>query len=135
MDIIYPVFSLVMLTFIVAFATGISRVISVRRREVNPKHYILMTGGTPPEYVQKIGRNFANLLETPILFYLLAALVVTLKIDSALMLNLAWFYVVLRLVHTLIHISYNYVIHRFLAFALSMLSLLAMWIEFIRLAG
>ena len=72
MDIIYPVFSLVMLTFIVAFATGISRVISVRRREVNPKHYILMTGDTPPDYVQKIGRNFANLLETPILFYLLA---------------------------------------------------------------
>jgi hypothetical protein len=135
MDIIYPVFSLVMLTFIVAFATGISRVISVRRREVNPKHYILMTGDTPPDYVQKIGRNFANLLETPILFYLLAALVVALKIDSALMLNLAWLYVGLRLVHTLIHISYNYVIHRFMAFVLSMLTLLAMWIEFIRLAG
>ena len=135
MDIIYPVFSLVMLTFIVAFATGISRVISVRRREVNPKHYILMTGDTPPDYVQKIGRNFANLLETPILFYLLAALVVALKIDSALMLNLAWLYVALRLVHTLIHISYNYVIHRFMAFVLSMLTLLAMWIEFIRLAG
>ena len=135
MDIIYPVFSLVMLTFIVAFATGISRVISVRRREVNPKHYILMTGDTPPDYVQKIGRNFANLLETPILFYLLAALVVALKIDSALMLNLAWLYVGFRLVHTLIHISYNYVIHRFMAFVLSMLTLLAMWIEFIRLAG
>ena len=135
MDIIYPVLSLVMLTFIVAFATGISRVISVRRREVNPKHYILMTGDTPPDYVQKIGRNFANLLETPILFYLLAALVVALKIDSALMLNLAWLYVGLRLVHTLIHISYNYVIHRFMAFVLSMLTLLAMWIEFIRLAG
>jgi len=135
MDIIYPVFSLVMLTFIVAFATGISRVISVRRREVNPKHYILMTGDTPPDYVQKIGRNFANLLETPILFYLLAALVVALKIDSTLMLNLAWLYVGLRLVHTLIHISYNYVIHRFMAFVLSMLTLLAMWIEFIRLAG
>ena len=135
MDIIYPVFSLVMLTFIVAFATGISRVISVRRREVNPNHYILMTGDTPPDYVQKIGRNFANLLETPILFYLLAALVVALKIDSALMLNLAWLYVGLRLVHTLIHISYNYVIHRFMAFVLSMLTLLAMWIEFIRLAG
>ena len=51
------------------------------------------------------------------------------------MLNLAWLYVGLRLVHTLIHISYNYVIHRFMAFVLSMLTLLAMWIEFIRLAG
>lgn len=135
MDIIYPVFSLVMLTFLVALATGISRMISVRRREVNHKYFILMTGDTPPDYVQKIGRNFANLLETPILFYLLAALVIALKIESTLIHNLAWLYVALRLLHTLIHISYNHVIHRFMVFVLSMLTLLAMWIEFILLAG
>lgn len=135
MDIIYPVFSLVMLTFLVALATGISRMISVRRREVNHKYFILMTGDTPPDYVQKIGRNFANLLETPILFYLLAALVIALKIESTLIHNLAWLYVALRLFHTLIHISYNHVIHRFMVFVLSMLTLLAMWIEFILLAG
>lgn len=135
MDIIYPVFSLVMLTFFMALATGISRLISVRRREVNHKYFILMTGDTPPDYVQKIGRNFANLLETPILFYLLATLVIALKIESTLILNLAWLYVALRLLHTLIHISYNYVIHRFMVFVSSMLTLLAMWIEFILLAG
>ena len=134
-DIIYPVFSLVMLTFFVALATGISRMISVRRREVNHKYFILMTGDTPPDYVQKIGRNFANLLETPILFYLLATIVIALKIESTLILNLAWLYVAFRLLHTLIHISYNYVIHRFMVFASSMLTLLAMWIEFILLAG
>ena len=34
MDMIYPVFSLVMLTFIVATATGLSRLISVRRKDI-----------------------------------------------------------------------------------------------------
>jgi len=135
MDIIYPVFCLVMLTFIMAFATGTSRLISVRRKQINPKYYVLLSGDTPPDYVQKIGRNFANLLEFPVLFYLLAVLVITLEINNALLLNLAWLYVALRLVHTIIHVSYNYVMHRFMVFGLSVLTLLAMWVQFIMLVG
>ena len=135
MDIIYPVFSLVILTFIMAFATGISRFISVRRKDINPKYYIFMSGYTPPDYVQKLSRNFANLLETPILFYLLAVLLIALQIDSALMVKLAWLYVFFRLVHSAIHVSYNHVLHRFTAFLLSMLTLLAMWIQLMTLIG
>ncbi len=135
MAIIYPVFCLVMLTFVVAFATGISRLISVRRKDINPKYYVLMSGHTPPDYVQKLGRNFSNLLEVPILFYLLAVLVISLQINNALIFNLAWLYVGLRLVHTSIHITYNHVMHRFAVFVLSVLTLLVMWIQFIRLVG
>jgi hypothetical protein len=135
MDIIYPVFCLVILTFIMAFATGTSRLISVRRKQINPKYYVLLSGDTPPDYVQKIGRNFANLLEVPVLFYLLAVLVITLEINNALLLNLAWLYVALRLMHTIIHVSYNYVMHRFMVFALSVLTLLTMWVQFIMLVG
>jgi hypothetical protein len=135
MDIIYPVFCLVILTFIMAFATGTSRLISVRRKQINPKYYVLLSGDTPPDYVQKIGRNFANLLEVPVLFYLLAVLVITLEINNALLLNLAWLYVALRLMHTIIHVSYNYVMHRFMVFALSVLTLLIMWVQFIILVG
>ena len=51
------------------------------------------------------------------LFYVLAVLVITLQIDSALMLNLAWVYVALRLVHTIIHITYNSCDTSFHAFA------------------
>ena len=74
MAIFYPLFALVMLTFVMAVATGASRLTSVRRRDIDPKYYRLMTGATPPDYVQKTGRNFANLLETPVLFYLLGAI-------------------------------------------------------------
>tara|TARA_B110000879_G_C10887716_1_gene399357 strand:- start:17 stop:424 length:408 start_codon:yes stop_codon:yes gene_type:complete len=129
MDIIYPVFCLVVLTFVLAFATGISRLMSVRHKQINPKYYVLLSGDVPPDYVQKIGRNFANLLEVPILFYLLAVLVITLQINNTLLLNLAWLYVVLRLVHTIIHVSYNFVVHRFMVFVLSVLTLLVMWIQ------
>jgi hypothetical protein len=81
MDIIYPIFTLVMFTFVISAAVGGSRLLSVRRREINPRYYALMSGDTPPDYVQKLGRNYANLLEMPVLFYLLGALVVALGIN------------------------------------------------------
>lgn len=135
MAIFYPLFALVMLTFVMAVATGASRLTSVRRRDVDPKYYRLMTGATPPDYVQKTGRNFANLLETPVLFYLLGALVIALNIDNVELVQHAWLYVALRLVHTIIHVSYNNPIHRFLAFVASLLTLLAMWIQLYHLVG
>ena len=135
MAIFYPLFALVMPTFVMAVATGASRLTSVRRRDIDPKYYRLMTGATPPDYVQKTGRNFANLLETPVLFYLLGALVITLDIDNVELVQHAWLYVALRLVHTIIHVSYNNPIHRFLAFVASLLTLLAMWIQLYHLVG
>ena len=135
MDIIYPVFSLVILTFIMLAATGITRLISVRRRQVHPRYYVLMSGDTPPDYVQKVGRNMANLLEVPVLFYLLAVLVVVFEINNQLLVDLAWLYVALRLVHSIIHISYNNVPHRFIVFVLSVVTLMIMWLQFIMLVG
>ena len=133
MDIIYPVFCLVILTFFMIAATGITRLISVRRRQVHPRYYVLMSGDTPPDYVQKIGRNMANLLEVPVLFYLLAVLVILFEISSQLLADLAWLYVVLRLVHSIIHISYNNVPHRLIVFVLSVVTLMIMWFQFMML--
>lgn len=133
MDIIYPVFCLVILTFFMIAATGITRLISVRRRQVHPRYYVLMSGDTPPDYVQKVGRNMANLLEVPVLFYLLAVLVILFEINHQLLVDLAWLYVALRLVHSIIHISYNNVPHRFIVFVLSVVTLMIMWFQFMML--
>ena len=135
MVIIYPVFCLVMLTFFMMAATGITRLISVRRRQVHPRYYVLMSGDTPPDYVQKVGRNMANLLEVPVLFYLLAVLVILFEINNQLLVDLAWLYVALRLVHSIIHISYNNVPHRLIVFVLSVVTLMIMWFQFMTLVG
>jgi len=135
MSIVYPIFTLVIFTFVVSAAVGGSRLLSVRRREINPKYYALMSGDTPPDYVQKLGRNYANLLEMPVLLYLLGALVVALEINHPVLINGAWLYVALRFVHSGIHITYNNSIHRLVVFVLSVLCLLAMWIQFFLLLG
>ena len=133
MSIIYPIFTLVMLTFVIIFAVGTSRLISVRKRQVNPKLYRLMSGYEAPDYVQKLTRNLSNLLEMPILFYLLGVLVIALQVEDPAMVDLAWLFGGLRFVHTGIHITYNHTIHRFMVFVASVLTLLAMWIKFIAL--
>lgn len=133
MSIIYPIFVLAMLTFMVVFGVGASRLISVRRRQVNPKLYKLMSGYEAPDYVQKLTRNLSNLLEIPILFYVLGLLLIALQIEDSTMVAMAWVFVALRFFHTAIHITYNHIIHRFMVFVASALTLLAMWIKFILL--
>lgn len=72
-----------------------------------------------PAYVRIPNRNFMNLLEVPVLFYVLSLVsFLTHAVDIWLLL-LSWLYVALRVVHSLIHLSYNKVLHRLLVFALS----------------
>jgi hypothetical protein len=42
----------------------------------------------------------------------------------------AWVYVALRVIHSLIHITYNNVLHRLSAYALSNFVLMAFWVLF-----
>ena len=71
--------------------------------------------------------NFKNLFETPVLFYVAIAVSLILWIHNPLLDSLAWAYVVLRAVHSLVHITYNNVIHRFTVYFSSTLILWAMW--------
>jgi hypothetical protein len=43
----------------------------------------------------------------------------------------AWAYVALRGLHSLIHVTYNRVVHRFLVYAASTLLLFGMWAAFV----
>ena len=127
--ILYPVFALVVLTFSVLFWMARLRIGAMRRGEVSPR-YFKLNAGEVPERPAQAANNFRNLFELPVLFYALAALLlITDKADSG-QLVLAWVFVASRYLHSFIHLSYNNVSHRFLAFAIGMLVLLAMWVKF-----
>lgn len=130
--IIIPVFLQVILTFILLFTLGFMRFRSIGQRTVNPKDYVLMTGQDQwPVMMQRLSRSFQNQLEIPVLFYVLAALVLVTGVQSVMLLNLAWAYVGLRYLHALVHVAYNNVLHRFSVFVISCLVLLVMWVLFI----
>jgi hypothetical protein len=76
-------------------------------------------------------RNYMNLLELPMLFYVVCVLnYVTSPTVAAATLALAWSYVGLRALHSLIHLTYNNVMHRLAPFVASNVVLAALWVAF-----
>tara|TARA_R110001583_G_scaffold11613_9_gene52236 strand:- start:28082 stop:28489 length:408 start_codon:yes stop_codon:yes gene_type:complete len=129
MEIIYPMFTLVVLTFVIGFSMGISRFISVKKGLVDRRYFKLLAGYTAPDNIVKLSRNFSNLFEIPVLFYALGIVLLALDINNQLMLSLAWAFVVLRIIHSIIHVTYNHPIHRFLVFLISSTIVLIMWVQ------
>jgi hypothetical protein len=85
--------------------------------------------GVLPDAVNWKAHNYAHLMEQPTLFY---ATVLVLGIAGAgdgVNLQLAWAYVVLRILHSLVQATWNRVAVRFTLFALATLALLALAIN------
>lgn len=95
--------------------------------EVGPGDFRYGESERVSPWVSLPNRNYMNLLEAPMLFYALCIAVEASALGSSLFLSLAWTYVALRVIHSLIHLSYNNVIHRLIAFASSNLVLAIGW--------
>lgn len=72
--------------------------------------------------------NFKNLFEAPVLFYVAVLTVYSTQLLDIWLMSLAVAYVVLRYLHSFIHVSYNRVIDRFTVYFLSTLVLWLMWV-------
>ena len=134
LNIIWPVFALVLLTFGVWFTLFVQRVAHMKR--VPATRDDLATGAAARRYFEPAempSNNLVNLFEMPVVFY---ALVPLLIIGSphpgvpAAQVVLAWLFVLLRAAHSFIHIGPKKVPQRFMIYAASCAVLLAMWIGF-----
>jgi hypothetical protein len=131
-SIFAPVSALAIWTAIVVFLTGFVRIRAVRQGRAPRGAFRLGEAPGVPADVTVVNRNLMNLLEMPVLFYVVCiAFYVTRHVDHGLV-TLAWLFVALRVLHSLIHLTTNRVLHRLTAFALSNVVLLTMWIRFVR---
>jgi len=127
--------ALVLLTFCVALTVVTTRRNAVIRGEIPFSYYRVFRGAEPTDLVLKTTNNFKNLLETPTLFYVVCILAIVLKYETTLMMSLAWLYVLLRVVHSYIHLTYNNVIHRLYAFGSSLIVILIMFVVLVANRG
>ena len=104
------------------------RVRSVRRHEVRPNDFKYGESAAVPPGVSIPNRNYMNLLELPMLFYAVCLVLYVTAGGSSVPVAVAWVYVGLRIVHSLIHLTYNQVIHRLSVFALSNAALVSLWV-------
>jgi hypothetical protein len=128
--IFWPVIAQVSLTLMVAVRMYVVRVTEMRSRRVSPQS--LATSREAAARLENVAAadNFRNLFELPVLFFAICpALYVTGHV-TALQLGLAWAFVLFRCAHSLIHVTYNRVMHRFRAYFLSMVCVFAMWAVF-----
>ena len=82
----------------------------------------------PPEH-SSASNNFKNLLEVPVIFYAVSLYLTVFNQVDSLHVTCAWAFFGLRVVHSLVHCSYNRVTHRFIVY---LLSSLAVWVMVVR---
>jgi hypothetical protein len=128
--ILLPMLAQVLLTFLVWIYLYVTRLAEMGRKDIDPQRLASRSAGQAL-LTESAGPadNFRNLFEMPVLFFLAVVLALVLLIQDDLLVQLAWAFVALRAVHSLIHCTYNRVLHRFVAYAASSLVLLLMWVR------
>ena len=81
--------------------------------------------GVIPDHVNWKAHNYAHLMEQPTIFYATVVIIAMMGAGSLDVL-LAWIYVGLRVIHSLVQATANKVMVRFVLFALSSLVLMAL---------
>jgi hypothetical protein len=125
-----PMGATALLTFIVLMFVYRRRVGSHRAGQVQIEDFRYGESGAVPGHVSVANRNYMNLLELPTLFYPVCLMFFVAGRVTPLVLATAWTYVALRAIHSIIHLSYNNIVHRLTAFAASIAVLAALWLEF-----
>jgi hypothetical protein len=123
----WPAFALVLLTFCVMIRMLMSRVAQMKTLKVHPQAVSTSAQQSAMLPDTRASDNFRNLFELPVLFYAALCFATLMQSSSQVLIILAWVYVGLRIVHSLIQCGYNKVMHRFYAFFTSVWVLLAMW--------
>ena len=126
-----PCVGMVALTALVWVKLYVDRLGEMRRKHVDPQS--LASASVKAEVLQKTAAsdNFRNLFEVPVLFYVLCVAVTAAGTATETLVTAGWAYVALRALHSLIHVTYNRVVHRFAAYAASTLLLFGMWVAFV----
>ena len=124
---IYAMFAMLVLTGVVAGYLLRMRIAAVKSGEVRLSNFRLNTGEMPTKMLQA-SRNYSNLFEVPVFFFTICTLAVALHLETNAMVILSWAFVASRIVHSWIHITYNNVVHRLVAFLAGNLIVVVLWI-------
>ena len=77
--------------------------------------------GTLPAWVERIGDNYNHLFEQPVAFYVVTLGIALINSVDPLMMQLAWAFVILRIIHSLVQLTFNLVLVRFMIFLIGWL--------------
>ena len=128
--LLIPLLAQVALTFIMMLIMYRKRISEMKSKRIHPQRAKTrsITHGVLTDS-ESAANNYANLFESPVLFYTAILLTLMLMVQDSLLVSMAWLYVASRYVHSFIHVTYNRVMHRFAVFIFSSFILLAYWVR------
>ncbi|WP_166546672.1 MAPEG family protein [Porphyrobacter sp. SLTP] len=130
MDILAPVVVLMAWTMVMWVWMYATRIPAMLKAGIDAKGMVGSTGASLraqlPENVSWKADNYNHLHEAPTLFYTVAIVLAIIGQGDGFNTTLAWAYVGLRVVHSLVQATVNKVAVRFAFFALSSLVLMAL---------
>ncbi|MDO9224286.1 MAG: MAPEG family protein [Caulobacter sp.] len=124
-SVLAPVLALIIWSLLIWVWMYAKRIPAMSKAKVNPQDARFPGSlNVLPDDARAAADNYNHLMEQPTIFYALAVLTYLLSLQSPLTAGLAWAYVGLRVVHSLVQITVNAVPVRFLVFAVSTLVLM-----------
>jgi hypothetical protein len=128
--ILLPAVALVFLTAMVWCWMYYTRITEIRRRRISVQD--LAQAVEAKRLLKNVAGpsdNLVNLFEIPVLFYLALIILYVTDLANGLYLGLAWTFVLLRYVHSLIHVNLqsSHACHRFAVYFAATLLLWMIW--------
>jgi len=127
--IFLPSIAMALLALSLILFMGLHRVHAVRRRRVHIRFFRAFRGDELPEDLHIVNRHVHNHFELPPLFHVVVVATYAAGAVTPLAIALGWAFFATRCVHTLIHLTYNDVNHRFLAYGAGVTIVAALWIH------
>ena len=110
-----PVFILVLWTFAITAIMAYGRVKFTK--DPQDAAHTKALKGLLPDWVERTSDNYNHLFEQPVAFYVVTLSIALINNIETLMVQLAWAFVVIRIIHSLIQLTLNIVLLRFFVFA------------------
>ena len=130
MDILQPVVALLAWTMVMWIWMYATRIPAMLKAGLDAKGMVGTTGASLraqlPDTVSWKADNYNHLHEAPTLFYAVAIVLAIIGQGDGFNTTLAWAYVILRVLHSIVQATWNRVAVRFALFALSSLVLMAL---------
>ena len=126
--ILQPVVVLLAWSMVIWFWMLITRVPAMQAMQIRldpripPKN---LTDPLPPSVRWKAD-NYNHLMEQPTVFYAAAIVMAITNPDDSLAANMAWCYVILRILHSLVQITFNHILTRIALFVVSSCTLIVL---------
>jgi len=118
---------MVVLTLVVWLRMYTTRIAQMKRERIHPQSVATSAQAAARLTDSNAADNFRNLFELPVLFYLALVVAAVCGLATIATLALAWLFVLLRVVHSVIQCSYNKVMHRFQAYLAGGVVLWVLW--------